>query len=111
HPVDRRAQLRLQPPPDAVGLHHERDLERVAALLADEPPVAPRLLARHLAPLQEERRESPAGGGVGGGAPDDPAADDHDICFCCFCHLCFCHLPPTPPPPPTGGRGAGRFLR
>ena len=78
-PFDVGLDLGLEAAPDAVALHHQRDLGRVAALLAHEAPVAARLLARHRALLAHHGGHAALGQVVRGRTPDDAATDDDDL--------------------------------
>ena len=80
HPLDVRAQLGLEPAPEAVRLHHEGQLARVPALLAHEAPVLPRLLAVHRRPLHDGHAQPPSGQEIGSRATDDARSDDDDVC-------------------------------
>ena len=77
HPLDVGTELALEPAPQAIGLHHQRHLARIAALLADESPVLPRLLAGHGPALDDDDPGAAAREVVGARAADDPCAD-HD---------------------------------
>ena len=78
-PLDVSPELLLETAPDAIGLHHQRDLGRVSSLLPDEPPVAARLLPRDLVPLHQHDTHAAAGKVVGRRAADDASADYDDV--------------------------------
>ena len=79
HPFDVRAELALEARPDAVRLDHQRQLERIPALLPDEAPVASRLRAADFVLLDQHRRCAALREVIRGRASDDAAADDHDV--------------------------------
>jgi len=81
HPLDVGAELGLEAAPDAIGLHHERELVGIPPLLADEAPVLARLLAVDRGTFRDGDAHAPPGEEVGGRAPDDPRADDDDVRF------------------------------
>src|SRR5438876_208499 len=78
-PFDVGAQLALQTAPEAVRLHHQRHLERIAPLLADEAPVLSRLLAGRGPALQDDDTRATTGEEVRGGAADDAGPHDDDV--------------------------------
>ena len=59
HPLDVRAQLGLEPAPERFDSIIRGSSLRVPALLADEAPVLPRLLAVHRLALLDEAARSP----------------------------------------------------
>jgi hypothetical protein len=78
-PLDVGAELTLEALPEPVGLDDERQLDRVAPLLADEAPVLPRLLAGHGPALHDGDTRDPAREEVRGGTADDAGAHDDDV--------------------------------
>src|SRR5205823_4636009 len=78
-PLDVGAQLARQAAPEAVRLHHERHLDRIAPLLADEAPVLSRLLAGHGPALEHDDARATAGEEIPGGAADNAGPDDDDV--------------------------------
>jgi len=78
-PFDVGAQLALETAPEAVRLHHQRHLERIAPLLADEAPVLSRLLAGCGPALQDDDTRATTGEEVRGGAADDAGPHDDDV--------------------------------
>jgi hypothetical protein len=65
--------------PNVQGFHDERQLARVAALLAAEAPIATRLLAGNGPLLAERDRDTLLRQEERRRRPDDPAADDDDV--------------------------------
>jgi hypothetical protein len=78
-PLDVGVQLAPEALPQTVGLDDQRHLQRIAALLADEAPVLPRLLAGHGAALHDDDPRATASEEVGGGAANDAGSDDDDV--------------------------------
>jgi len=79
NPLDVRAQLPLEAPPDPIGLHHQRHFERIAPLLPHESPVLPRLLPRDAPALDDDHPHAPPREIVRRRAPDDPRPHDDGV--------------------------------
>ena len=78
-PPDVATGLLLQRGPHGVGVHHQRDLCFVAALLTDETPVPRGLLRANGGFLEDDRAKTAPGQRQGGGASRDAATDDHGV--------------------------------
>jgi hypothetical protein len=79
HPLDVRTEFALDARPDAIRLDHQRQLGRVAALLAHEAPVASGLRASDLVLFEKNRAHAALREVVRRRTANDAAAHNDDI--------------------------------